>query len=64
MIDSVLSFDAIQPQIQTFGAPDSPLCTKVMQFGVRNQIIVVESNLKSEFDHRFRSNSKSNDGFE
>ena len=34
---------------------------KLMRLGVTNRIVVVESNLKSKFDHQFRSNSKSND---
>ena len=33
---------------------------KLMQLGVGNQIVVVESNLKSKFDRGFRSDSKSN----
>ena len=35
------------------------LSAKLMRLGVANQIVVVKSNLKSEFDRRFRSDSKS-----
>ena len=37
------------------------LSAKLMRLGVANQIVVVKSNLKSKFDHQFRSDSKSND---
>ena len=38
--------------------------TKLIRLGVPNQIVVIESNLKSKYDRRFWSDSKSNDGFE
>ena len=34
---------------------------KLMQLGVANQIVVIESKSMSEFDRRFQSDSKSND---
>ena len=40
------------------------IVTKLIWLEVTNRIVVVELNLISEFDHRFWSSSKSNDGFE
>ena len=37
---------------------------QLMRLVVPSQIVVVELNLKSQFNRRFWSNSKSNDGFE
>ena len=34
---------------------------KLMRLGVTNQIVVIESNLKAQFDCQFRSDSKSNE---
>ena len=38
--------------------------TKLMRLGVANRIVVVESNLKSKFDHQFWSDLKSNNEIE
>ena len=40
------------------------LRNKQMQLGVTNQIVIVESILKSEFDRQFWSDSKSSNEFE
>ena len=38
--------------------------SKLMRLGVANQIVVRESNLKSEFDRQYWSDSITNDGFQ
>ena len=45
---------------QNIFTSDFNLESKVMPLGVQNPIMVIESNLKSELDRRFWSDSKSN----
>ena len=60
----IIIFNMNHINIHTFGftfAFSTHPCYKLLRLGVANRIVVVESNLKSEFDCRFQSDSKSND---
>ena len=63
----IIIFNLNHINIHTFGytfAFSTHPCYKLLRLGVANRIVVVESNLKSEFDCWFQSDSKSYDEIE